>query len=207
MTIEPAVSDRVLTVPNILSLLRLVLVPVFAWAILNGRDGLAFAVLAVSGITDYLDGYLARRWGQVSRVGQLLDPFADRLYILSTLLGLGWRGIVPWWVIAVIVARDVLLALTIPVLGRYGYGPLPVHFLGKAATFCLLYAFPLLLLGNYDGIAGDLARPIGWAFAWWGIGLYWWAGLLYLRQFRQVIADARHESEATGSAPDPAVDG
>ena len=200
-------SDRILTVPNILSLLRLLLVPVFAWAILSGHDGLALAVLFVSGITDYLDGYLARRWGQVSRVGQLLDPFADRLYILSTLLGLGWRGIIPWWVIAVIVARDVLLALTIPVLGRYGYGPLPVHFLGKAATFCLLYAFPLLLLGSYDGIAGDLARPIGWAFAWWGIGLYWWAGLLYLRQFRQVIADARRESEATGSAPDPAVDG
>ena len=200
-------SDRVLTVPNILSLLRLLLVPVFAWAILSGRDGLALAVLFVSGITDYLDGYLARRWGQVSRVGQLLDPFADRLYILSTLLGLGWRGIVPWWVIAVIVARDVLLALTIPVLGRYGYGPLPVHFLGKAATFCLLYAFPLLLLGSYDGIAGDLARPVGWAFAWWGIGLYWWAGLLYLRQFRQVIADARREPGPTGSAPDPAVDG
>src|SRR5215475_14660350 len=120
-------------------MLRLLLLPVFARAILNVHDGLALAVLFVSGITDYLDGYLARRWEQVSRVGQLLDPFADRLYILSTLLGLGWRGIVPWWVIGVIVARDVLLALTIPVLGRYGYGPLPVHFLGKAATFCLLY--------------------------------------------------------------------
>jgi cardiolipin synthase (CMP-forming) len=190
MSSEPVASDRVLTVPNLLSLLRLLLVPVFAWAIITRRDGLAFAVLAVSGITDYLDGALARRWGQVSRVGQLLDPAADRLYILCTLVGLGWRGIVPWWVVGLIVARDLMLALTIPVLGRHGYGPLPVHFLGKAATFCLLYAFPLLLLGSYQGVVGDLALPIGWAAAWWGIGLYWWAGILYLRQVRQVVAEA-----------------
>lgn len=178
--------DRVFTVPNLLSLARLLLVPVFAYLIVTERDGWALGVLAFSGFSDWLDGYLARRWNQVSRVGQLLDPAADRLYILSTLLGLAWRDLIPWWLVALIVARDAVLALTLPVLARHGYGPLPVHFLGKAATFCLLYAFPLILLGEGSSGFAEVARPIGWAFAWWGTGLYWWAGLLYLRQVRDV---------------------
>jgi len=192
-------SDRVLTVPNLLSLGRLVLVPVFFWLILAEHDVLAIIVLAISGITDYLDGELARRWGQISRLGQLLDPFADRLYILSTLLGLALRDIIPWWLVVVLVSRDVLLTLTMPVLARYGYGPLPVHFLGKAATFNLLYAFPLLLLADGDSLAATVARPIAWAFAWWGITLYWWAAWLYLRQVAELI---RAESRpAQPSAP------
>ncbi len=182
-------TDRVWTIPNALSLLRLVLVPVFAWLILAGHDGWALVVLATSGITDYLDGALARRWEQVSRVGQLLDPFADRLYILSTLLGLGWRGVIPWWLAALIIGRDVLLSVNLPILARHGYGPPPVHFLGKAATLNLLYAFPLLLLAQGDSGAAHLARPIAWAFAWWGTALYWWAGWLYLRQVRQMLGE------------------
>jgi len=191
------VTDRVLTIPNVLSLLRLVLVPVFFWLILSGWDGWALVVLAVSGFTDWLDGALARRWGQISRVGQLLDPLADRLYILSTLVGLAWREVIPWWLLVLIIGRDVVLAFTIPVLAEYGYGPLPVHFLGKAATFNLLYAFPLLLLGQMDGLAGTIALPIGWAFAWWGTALYWWAGGLYVKQFRQVVGEARRARAVT----------
>lgn len=185
------VVDAVWTVPNVLSLLRLVLVPVFAWLILARHDGWALAVLMVSGLSDYLDGKLARTWGQVSRLGQLLDPFADRLYILSTLLGLAWREVVPWWLVAALVARDVLLSFTVPVLARYGYGPLPVHFLGKAATFNLLYAFPLLLLADGEGLAARVAEPVAWAFCWWGTALYWWAAWLYLRQVRAVVAAER----------------
>ncbi len=188
MSAEPGVTDRVWTIPNLLSVLRLVLVPVFAWLLITHRDGAALLVLCVSGFSDYLDGTLARRWGQVSRVGQLLDPLADRLYILSTLVGLGYRHVIPWWLVILIVGRDVLLAFTVPVLGRHGYGPLPVHFLGKAATFSLLCAFPLLLLGQGTGPAAGPALPIGWAFAWWGTALYWWAGVLYVRQVREVIA-------------------
>ena len=179
--------DQVVNVPNALSALRLVLVPVFFWLIVQHRDGWALVVLAVSGVTDYLDGKLARRWGQVSRVGQLLDPVADRLYILATLIGLAWRDVVPWWFVALIVGRDVLLSFTIPVLARHGYGPLPVHFLGKAATFSLLYAFPLLLLAQIGGPVAGVALAVGWAFAWWGAGLYWWAGWLYVRQVRDVV--------------------
>jgi cardiolipin synthase (CMP-forming) len=189
-------ADRVATLPNALSALRLALVPVFFWLVLGHRDGWALGVLAVSGITDYLDGNLARRWNQVSRLGQLLDPVADRLYILATLVGLAWRDVVPWWLLVLVVGRDVVLSFTIPALARYGYGPLPVHFLGKAATFCLLYAFPLLLLAQIGGPVADAARVLGWAFAWWGTGLYWWAGWLYLRQVREVLEAARAEQRS-----------
>jgi len=192
--VETGTTDRVLTVPNGLSLLRLLLVPVFAYLIVNHEDGWALLVLAFSGFTDWLDGFLARRWGQVSKVGQMLDPAADRLYILSTLLGLAWRDLVPWWLVALIVSRDLVLTFALPVLARHGYGPLPVHFLGKAGTFNLLYAFPLILLGEWGGVVGDIARPLGWAFAWWGTGLYWWAGLLYLRQVRDLIAGRPQET-------------
>lgn len=190
-TRRAAETGRVLTVPNGLSLARLLLVPVFAYLIVTRQDGWALMVLAFSGISDFLDGYLARLWHQESRLGALLDPAADRLYILSTLLGLAYRELIPWWLVAVVVARDVVLVAVMPVLARNGYGPLPVHFLGKAATFNLLYAFPLILLGEGSGLAAEVARPLGWAFAWWGAGLYWWAGLLYLRQVRDVVASAR----------------
>jgi cardiolipin synthase len=187
----------VITIPNALSLLRLVLVPIFGWLIVTHQDGWALIVLAVSGISDYLDGALARRWGQVSRVGQLLDPAADRLYVFSTLIGLAWRDMIPWWLVAALILRDVVLTFTLPVLARAGYGPPPVHFMGKAATLCLLYAFPLLLLAGGTGIVATLAEPIAWAFAWWGAGLYWWAGVLYLRQVAQLVTSAADDGVHT----------
>lgn len=192
----PPVSDRVLTVPNALSLLRLLGVPLFLWLILAHHDGWALAVLMVSGATDWLDGKLARRWNQMTRLGQLLDPLADRLYILATLVGLTIRDILPLWLTLVIVGRDVLLTGTLPVLRRHGYGPLPVHFLGKAATFNLLYAFPLLLLGDGSGAIATVANVFGWAFAIWGTCLYWWAGVLYVVQVRQLVAAGRGRTGA-----------
>lgn len=185
-------TDRVLTVPNLLSFLRLLGVPVFLWLILVPEaDGLAVLLLVVSGITDWLDGVIARRFHQISRLGQLLDPVADRLYIFATLLGLAVREIVPWWLVAALVLRDVVLAIALAVLRRHGYGPLPVHYLGKAATFNLLYAFPLLLLGDGPGTVALVARVFGWAFAIWGSALYWWAGLVYLWQVRVLVAADR----------------
>ena len=183
---EQVVSNRVWTVPNLLSFLRLLLVPVFAVLIVGRHDGWALLVLAVSGASDYLDGNLARRWNQVTRLGQVLDPFADRLYILTTLLGLAYRGLIPWWLVAVLVARDLTMIATLPVLARLGHSALPVHFLGKAGTFCLLYAFPLLLLGQLSDTLSLLAGSLGWAFALWGTGLYWWAGILYVQQVVQL---------------------
>ena len=188
---QPVISHRVLTLPNLLSFARLVLVPVFAVLILVGRDGPAVVVLMVSGFTDYLDGTLARRWGQVTRIGQMLDPIADRLYILTTLLGLAYRDVIPWWLVVVLIARDAVLVVSLALLTPAERAPLEVHFLGKAATANLLYAFPLVLLGNFESVVGDVARPIGWGFACWGTCLYWYAALIYLRQAAAVRARRR----------------
>lgn len=187
MAREEQVSDRVLTVPNLISFGRLALVPVFAILIVQGEDVWALIVLAVSGASDWLDGLIARRFHQVSRLGQLLDPAADRLFILVTLIGLAWRDVIPLWLVIVLVTRDALLAGLLPVLARHGYGPLPVHFAGKAGTFALLYAFPLLLLAERSGVVGTVASALGWAFAWWGLGLYWFAALLYFAQARTLL--------------------
>jgi cardiolipin synthase (CMP-forming) len=190
-------SDRVATVPNALSLLRLLGVPLFLWLALGPKaDGWAVVVLAVSSFTDWLDGKLARLLHQTSRLGQLLDPAADRLYILATVLALSLRHIMPWWLAAVLIGRDVVLAGFLPVLKRLGYGPLPVHYLGKAATFNLLYALPLLLLGDGHATANHVARIVGWAFAIWGTALYWWAGGLYAVQVRQLVRADRLEGAA-----------
>jgi cardiolipin synthase len=192
---EPTpVSDRVVTLPNGLSLLRLLGVPFFLWLVLTKHDPLAITVLAVSGATDWLDGKIARRWNQTSRLGQLLDPSADRLYILATLVGLTARHVVPLWLTVALVGRDLLLALFLPVLRRHGFGPLPVHFLGKAATFNLLFGFPLLLLGDGDSAVSHVAHALGWAFAIWGTALYWLAGLLYVVQVREVVGATRNEA-------------
>ncbi|QDQ12810.1 CDP-alcohol phosphatidyltransferase family protein [Streptomyces spectabilis] len=182
--------DRVLTIPNALSALRVAGVPVFLWLVLQpyfgnpNRDGWAVALLALSGATDYLDGKLARRWNQITRLGQVLDPAADRLYTASTLLALLLRDIIPWWFLVLLLARDVFMTFNVAVLRRSGYGPLQVNFMGKAATFNLMYAFPLLLLASGDGAVADWARVLGWALALWGAALYWWSAGLYTIQVR-----------------------
>ena len=188
-------ADRVLTVPNALSVLRLAGVPFFLWLLLGPEaDGWAVAVIAVSGFTDWLDGVLARKLNQQSRIGAMLDPAVDRLYILATLVGLVLRDIIPLWLMIVIVGRDAILAVALAVLRRHGYGPPEVHYLGKAATFCLLYAFPLLLLGSNDGDAAYVAKATAWGFTIWGTALYVYAGVAYLVQVTGLIAGARRIS-------------
>jgi cardiolipin synthase len=188
---SPPISDRVLTLPNVLSMLRLVGVPLFLWLILTRHDGWAVVVLTISGVSDYLDGKIARHYNLVSRVGQLLDPVADRLYILTTLLGLAWREIIPWWLVALLVSREVFGAALVMVVRSYGYRALPVHFVGKAATFNLLWAFPLILVGQGESTFATVMLPIGWAFAWWGTALYWVAGVMYAVQTRDVVRLAK----------------
>jgi cardiolipin synthase len=172
-------------VPNVLSLLRLAGVPLFLWLLLGPHhDLLAVLVLALSGLTDWLDGKLARLLNQSSKLGVLLDPAVDRLSTVSILLAFGVRDILPWWVVATLLGRDLVLMSTLPVLRHYGYGPLPVHYMGKAATLCLLYAFPLLLLAHdMQGWVGAVAHAFAVAFIGWGGALYVWSGVLYLVQF------------------------
>jgi cardiolipin synthase (CMP-forming) len=186
-----ALGERIWTVPNLLSALRLLGVPLFLyWVLVTEQDGRAVLLLIAAGISDYLDGTIARRFNQFSRLGQLLDPAADRLYIAATLVALVVRDGLPWWWAAALLGRDVALLPTLPILARRGYGPLPVHFLGKAATANLLYAIPMLLwaLPEREGWFADLVRPFGWAFATWGSLLYLAAGVLYVVQVRQVVA-------------------
>lgn len=186
------ITNRILTIPNILSLARLAGVPLFLWLVLGPEaDGWALVVLMLSGVTDYLDGKLARTLNQTSKLGQYLDPVADRCYILAVVVGLAMRDIIPWPLAVALPLRDVFLFSLVPFLRTRGYNALPVHFLGKAATANLLYAFPLLLLGEGEGTLPTLADVFGWAFAIWGTGLYWWGGVLYAWQVRKLLASPR----------------
>jgi cardiolipin synthase len=175
--------DRVWTVPNVLSMLRLLGVPLFLWLLLGPEaDGWAIVLLALAGISDWADGKIARALDQRSQLGTLLDPAADRLYIVATLVALALREVVPLWLVAFLVGREVVLAGVLLVLRRHGYPALQVHYLGKAATFILLYAFPLLLLAHGDNPVSTVAAPLAWALTAWGTVLYLVAGALYIAQ-------------------------
>jgi cardiolipin synthase len=179
---EGPASSRILTIPNVLSFARLLGVPVFLWLILVPQaDGWAFLLLAVAGASDWVDGYLARRLNQRSELGVLLDPLADRLYIAATLVGLALRELIPWWLVGILAARELFLLALLPRIRRSGRVALPVTYVGKSATFCLLWGFPLLLLGGLPTF-GTAALAFGWAFALWGTYLYWWAGIRYAQQ-------------------------
>ena len=185
--------DRVFTIPNGISAARLLGVPVFLWLVLGPRsataDYWAVALLMIAGLSDWLDGKIARAFNQASRLGQVLDPAADRLYIVATIVALAVRGIIPWWLVAFLGVRELTVGAALAVLRRRaGFGTLQVSLAGKAATLCLLYAFPLLFLGDHPGWGGTLARVIGWAFAAWGTVLYWWAAMLYLAQVRSLVS-------------------
>ncbi|SDY67371.1 CDP-diacylglycerol-phosphatidylglycerol phosphatidyltransferase [Tessaracoccus flavus] len=174
-------TDAVLTVPNVLSFIRLLGIPVFCWLILAGHDVSAVVLLMVFGVTDWFDGFLARRLKQRSALGAKLDPVADRLYILAAVIVLVIRGIVPWWFLVILLARDVMLALLVPALKRHGIVALPVNRVGKLGTMLLLVAFPLILLGAESSLGWEWAHWTGWAFAWTGAAAYWAAGTLYVR--------------------------
>jgi cardiolipin synthase len=186
------VSDRVFTIPNLLSMLRLLLIPVFVWLALGPEaDGWAFAVLVLSSITDWLDGLIARRFHMMSRLGQVLDPIADRLFVITTMIVLAVRDLVPWWLVALLVLRDVVMGLIQLWLNRRGIAPLPVHYVGKAATLCLLYGMPFLFLTTGGGALADVITPIAWAFIIWGTGIYWWSAVLYAEQASAAVHGRR----------------
>jgi cardiolipin synthase (CMP-forming) len=189
------VGDRIVTWPNALSAARLAGVPVFLWLVIGPRtataDLIAAGILGLAGITDWLDGKLARMLNQQSRLGQVLDPAADRLYIAATIIALAVRGIIPWWLFGVIAARELCVGVALLVLRqRTPYPSLQVSFVGKTATLCLMYAVPLLFLGAHGGITAEVVRVIGWAFAIWGTALYWWAAMLYVTQVRDLVKGA-----------------
>src|SRR5258707_2364361 len=178
------VRDRVLTVPNALSVLRLLLVPVFLYLLLViDARGWAVGVLMFSGFSDWADGKIARLVAnQSSRLGALLDPAVDRIYMVAVPIALAIAGIVPWWIVAILLGRDVLLAATLPLLRSRGLSSLPVSYVGKAATFALMSGFPLVLLGQWDALWSRVSLACGWAFLIWGMAMYLWSAVLYLMQ-------------------------
>jgi len=192
-------SSRILTVPNVLSFLRLLMVPVFFVFIVVGNELGALILLVISTVTDFIDGQIARRFNQITRLGQLLDPAADRLLILAALLGLAIAQVLPWWFVIAVISRDLMLIVLGIVLANHGYGPLPVHHLGKFATFCLFASLPILMLGEAFPAVQMVTSPIGWAAALWGGFLYWWAGILYLLETVRLIRIPTREAD-TGSA-------
>jgi cardiolipin synthase len=196
------VSGRIVTIPNMLSVIRLLLIPVFLVLLVAEEYGYAVLTLVISSVTDFVDGFVARRFNQVSRLGQLLDPAVDRLFIFTTLIGLAWNSIVPWWLVIVIVGRDVLLAILGIVLANHGFGPLPVHHLGKVATFALLFALPVLVLAVAFPALAPFANPVGWAAAIWGAFLYWWAGIVYLLETIRVVRIPRGAPGASSDTLD-----
>src|SRR5260370_3120975 len=183
------VRDRVLTVPNALSALRLVLVPVFLYLLLViDARGWAVGVLMFSGFSDWADGKIARMVAnQSSRLGELLDPAVDRIYMVTVPVALAIYGAVPWWIVVTLIGRDAVLAATLPVLRSRGLTALPVTYIGKAATFALMSGFPLILLGQWDALWSRVVLACGWAFLVWGMAMYLWSGVLYLVQVTMVV--------------------
>jgi len=178
------------TIPNLLTLLRALGIPIFLYLVLMEKEmGWAVLILVIAGATDYLDGKVARALKQESRLGELMDPAVDRLYIATVLIAMYVTQALPFFVLLTIVVRDLVLGVLLIVMKSRGIPTFKVTYLGKAATFNLLYALPLLLLtDSSSGWVADASFIFGWGFALWGIALYLWTGLSYagsgVRQLR-----------------------
>jgi cardiolipin synthase len=180
-----------------LSILRLLGVPLYFLLVSKEEFLAAVFVLFLAGATDYLDGKIARRFNQTSKLGELLDPAADRLYVAAIVYSLWDLEVIPLILLVVIFVRDVVLGVLLLFMKRQDIEPFKVTYLGKAATFNLLYAFPFLLLTLIDqALVSSIAYVLGWAFSAWGIALYLWTGILYLKDgIRLLRARADREIE------------
>lgn len=195
MVSEPVVSDRILTIPNLVSFVRLLGIPVFWWALLvDDNVPLAAWLLFGIGWTDWIDGYLARRLNQVSKLGKVLDPVADRLLIASSLIGGLIAGVLPVWFGWGLIAREAVVGVMALYLALKGAGTIEVRWLGKAATFALYGAIPAFYLAAAD-VAPILMLPVAWVLGIFGLGLYWWVAVLY-------VGDSRAKLAALESRPD-----
>lgn len=207
---SPAPTDRIVTVPNAISMLRIVSIPFITVLVLDHRLFASLVVLALSCASDGVDGYIARRYNQVTKIGQLLDPIADRLLIICSMLALAGVGIVPWWVLVLVALREVALGIQVLCLAQFGYGPLPVHFVGKAATAVLMITVPIFIISEMGtGRLFEILHYGGDACAIWGCTLYWIAGFIYIGQGvglirRELALRRRAKAAAYDSAEGPA---
>jgi cardiolipin synthase (CMP-forming) len=187
-----ASEDRILTVPNAITFLRLCGTGVFVWLLFGGHEQTAAAILlAVVGATDWVDGFVARRFHQVSTVGKILDPLADRLLVATAVICVIIKGAVPLWFGVATIAREALVSIAVLLLASLGAERIDVLFIGKAGTFGLMFAYPTFLLGH--GTAGwqDPIRIIGWVFGIPGIVLAWIAAAAYVPVAKRALTSGR----------------
>ncbi|MEY4458520.1 MAG: hypothetical protein RIS25_1113 [Actinomycetota bacterium] len=175
--------DRIWTIPNVISFLRLLSVPVFLWLLVSGHDSVALIVLIAATSSDFVDGFLARALNQVTRLGTLLDPISDRLFIAASVVALSVRGMIPWILLAIVLARDIVLLCAYLIKRRRFDDIPPVNYLGKVATFVLFIAFPIIVVSSLlpDGAISELVAALGWFLGGIGSLLYWVTGVRYLR--------------------------
>lgn len=187
-------DDRILTVPNLLTVLRLLAIPVLFWLLLGHDDQVGAAVLlGVLGATDWFDGKIARRWDQISELGKLLDPAADRILLFSAAVAIVLDGAVPLWIAVPVLVREPLMFLSVVLLGLLGAKRIDVMWVGKAGTFALMCAFPLFLLGNSGESWAPVCEVAAWVCAIPGLALSLYATAAYVPQARRALAEGRAE--------------
>lgn len=178
-----------LNIPNTISFLRLLLIPVFLWTSFNSQLVLSCLIIFIASFTDWLDGYAARKLNQFTRLGQLLDPISDRLYILALITVIYFLELAHWTVLALILIREFILFVLILYLKYRGITGLPVHYLGKMGAFCLLIGLPGLIFSEAFPTQEFIWFTIGWSFLLWGLFLYLFSGLKYFQHASQVLSD------------------
>jgi cardiolipin synthase (CMP-forming) len=190
--VDQSASSRVLTVPNAITAVRLLCIPLFVW-LLFGADaqGPAAILLAVLGATDWIDGYVARRFGQVSTVGKILDPVADRLLIATAVISVVVYGAVPVWFAVLTIAREIVVAVVALTVAAMGATRIDVLWVGKVGTFGLMFAYPTFLLGYGTASWQDPIRVIAWVTGITGLVLAWIAAIAYIPAARQALAAGR----------------
>jgi len=194
MADEHVASSRIFTVANAVSVIRLMAIPVFLWLVIEDRLLIAFVLLVVAVLTDFVDGMIARRMNEITKLGQFLDPFADRLFIAATVIALAIQDVVPWWFVIAVMLRDALLGIGGVVMARYGAATLPVKWWGKVATFAMLVVLPLFLLGAVFPEVGEITTPIAWVLGLATVVLYWLVGFSYLFDAVSIAKKATRES-------------
>jgi len=194
MADDQVASSRIFTLANAVSVVRLLAIPVFLWLVIEDRLLIAFVLLVVAVLTDFVDGMIARRMNEITKLGQFLDPFADRLFIAATVIALAIQDVVPWWFVIAVMLRDALLGIGGVVMARYGAATLPVKWWGKVATFAMLVVLPLFLLGAVFPEVGDITNPIAWVLALATVVLYWVVGFSYLFDAISIAKTATRES-------------
>jgi cardiolipin synthase len=201
------ISNRIFTIPNIISFARLLTIPGFLWRVWPGHELAGFIVLVVAVSTDFVDGLVARKLNQISRLGMFLDPLADRLFIAAVVVALAMREVVPLWLVILVVLRDVLLGIGAAILSRYGAGVLPVKWMGKWATFALLASLPLFLLAALVETIEVVVVPFAWAVALAGTVLYWWVGFIYLFDALRIARNSGSAHPSNSATLSPTKEG